>query len=86
VCDENGVRLGGCSLVTRDKDDHQTFYRLRSLGDLGGLLSAAYGATTDADRHHATLQRVAGLMSAGRLGLAQIAAIQMRLPDLPAVH
>lgn len=82
-CDLDGVFLGGdCPLVTPVAVTGAHSYQLRAEAEVRDVLLAGYGEAIDIGKCIGKLRRIADLMSANRLGLAQIMAIQMRLPEL----
>ena len=84
-CDEGDVFIGGdCALVAPTTDVMgRPVYRARSLVEINGILSAAYRRPIDfSDRMPALLQ-AADYMTAGDWVMAKIAAVQLRVPDLP---
>jgi hypothetical protein len=62
--------------------DGRTVYRARAIEDVNKALSARFGAEVDLSRYLANLERVAGLMTDGRWGLARIMILQIRWPEL----
>jgi hypothetical protein len=84
-CDEAGLSLAGnCELVgaTIDEAGCKT-YRARPLGEISALLFAGYGVGADASRLYPAFQRIASYLTRGELALAGIAALHLRIPDLP---
>jgi hypothetical protein len=82
-CDQAGVFFGGdCALVEALAVKGRTVYRVRAIGEINKALSVGFGAEVDLSRHLPTLERVADLMTEGCWGLAQITALQMRMPEL----
>ena len=82
-CDESGLYLGGeYPLVTCEQANGQRVYRPRPIEDISRALSIGYGVRVDFGRHEAMLERIASHLTKGDWGLAQIIALQMRLPDL----
>lgn len=84
-CDETGLFLGDdCPLVLPlgQKDA----YAAASLDDVRRGLSAAYGIQIDAEPLMPALSRVASFMSEERWGVAKVAALQLRLPDVADVE
>ena len=84
-CDEDGVFLAGdvpiVPLVRDGKGDRA--YRVRDLGEINFLLSAALGRRLDFSNRASQLHLIAGYMTEGKWVLAKIAALHLRAPDLP---
>lgn len=78
-CTEGGLFLGRTALVERDGEG----YVVRARADLERLLARAYGAGVAVDRVMPGFRAVAAALGERNLCLAQIAALQLRLPDLP---
>lgn len=78
-CTEEGLFLGRTPLIER----RGSTYAIRPQADLDRLLDQAYGGKPAAARVIAGLATVAAALAQGNLALAQIAAVHMRLPDLP---
>ena len=76
---ENGLVLGGTALIER-RDGR---FVVRERGEIGQLLSRAYGTNFAADRLMGGLATVAAALNANDQALARIAAVHLRLPDLP---
>jgi hypothetical protein len=74
-----GLLLGRTRLVER----RGSGYAARSQGDLERLLRRAYGEKVAVDRVAAGLAVVVAALEQNNLALAQIAALLLRLPDLP---
>jgi hypothetical protein len=84
ACDRGGVFLGGYALVATAKDARgRSGYEPRPLDEINAALSAAYGGTVDFSSRMSGLRLAARYLSEGKWALAQIAALQLRLPDLP---
>ena len=79
ACTEDGLFLGRTPLAER----RGGFHAVRPKGDLQRLLNHAYGAEIAVERLLPGLATVASALSRDNLCLAQIAAVQLRLPDLP---
>lgn len=75
---EDGLFLGRTALVERVGQG----YAVRAPADLERLLARAYGAGIVVDRVMPGFRVVAAALGERNLGLAQIAAAQLRLPDL----
>jgi hypothetical protein len=84
-CDEGGIFLGGdCALVAPSTDAMgRPVYRARSLVEINGILSATYRRPIDFSDRMPGLIRAADRMTAGDWVMAKIAAVQLRVPDLP---
>jgi hypothetical protein len=79
ACTENGLFLGRTPLVERLGG----VYALRPHGDLERLLARAYRVDISVNRLAPGLATVASALARNNLCLAQIAALHLRLPDLP---
>lgn len=83
-CDREGVFLGDYALVKSSHDRRgRRIYKTRDPAEINEALSAAYGGAVDFASRVPGLQLAARYLSEGRWALAQIAALQLRLPDLP---
>jgi len=78
-CTEEGLLLGRTALVERRGDS----YFARPQADIERLLKRAYRSDVPRDRVMAGLAVVASALGVKNLCLAQIAAVHLRLPDLP---
>jgi hypothetical protein len=78
-CTAQGLLLGRTTLV----EHRGGVYVARSQGDLERLLRRAYGEEIAVDRVASGLAVVAAALEENNLALAQIAALLLRLPDLP---
>src|SRR4051812_7466743 len=78
-CGKDGLFLGRTPLIER----RGGIYVVRPQADLGRLFGRAYGGEAAAARVMSGLATVAAALAQGNLALAQIAAVQLRLPDLP---
>jgi hypothetical protein len=78
-CTEEGLFLGRTALVER----HGERYAARSQTELERLLMRAYGGDVAADRVMPGIRVVAAALGERNLCLAQIAAVHLRMPDLP---
>lgn len=85
ACDENGVSLGGVDLA-RVRQDASGAVRceVRSPGELGRIMQAAYGSLADVAvlRLHRGLSRAAASLEAKDLARAGIEAVMLGLPEL----
>jgi hypothetical protein len=79
ACSEDGLCLGRTPLVERRGD----LFLVRAKRDLERLLSRVCGAEIDVERLTFGLTTVASALAAKNLAVAQIAAVHLRLPDLP---
>jgi len=79
ACTKDGLVLGGTPLVERRG---RRFF-VREKGEIEQLLRRAYRADLAADRLMPGLAVVASALNANDRGLACIAAVHLRLPDLP---
>jgi hypothetical protein len=83
ICDEGGLHFGGVlELIAPSEVNGRTIYSVRTLAELNKALSAAFDSTVDLSRHQPALERIARLMTDSEWGLAQVTALQMRLPEL----
>jgi hypothetical protein len=78
-CTEDGLFLGRTTLVERRGDG----YFVRPQADVERLLKCAYGSEVTRDQVIPGLAVVASALGEKNLCLAQIAAVHLRLPDLP---
>jgi hypothetical protein len=79
VCTEQGLMLGRTLLIER-RDGR---FVVREQSELECLLSLAYGREATAQRLMGGLATVASALNANDQGLARIAAVHLRIPDLP---
>jgi len=84
-CDEEGIFLAGdYALVTRITDaTGRRLYCARPTAEINVALSAAYGWPVDFSDRMAGLRLAARYLTAGEGALAKMAAVQLRIPDLP---
>lgn len=79
-CGEDGLFLGGTALIERQNNGR---YAVRPQDELERLLGRAYEAKIDVDELMPGLATIAKTLSKGDLCLARIAAVHLRLPDVP---
>ena len=79
ACTEQGLLLGRTPLIER-RDGR---FVVRECSELEHLFSHAYGRTVSAQRLMGGLAAVASALNAADQGLARIAAVHLRIPDLP---
>ncbi len=79
ACDEDGLVLGRTPLIER----RDRRFVVREPSDIHRLLSRAYRTEVDAGPLMGGLATVAAALNANDLLLARIAAVHLRLPDLP---
>src|SRR5690349_14464739 len=79
ACDEDGLTLGRTPLLER-RDGR---FVVREGVEIQRLLSRAYGTQADASSLIGGLTTVAAALNANDLLLARIAAVHLRIPDLP---
>jgi hypothetical protein len=79
ACTEQGLVLGRTPLMER-RDGR---FVVRERSELEHLLSLAYGRAVTAQRLMPGLTTVASALNANDQALARIAAVQLRIPDLP---
>ncbi len=77
-CGPEGLSLAGVPLLSRTA----TGFEARSVEDLEALTKAAYGQSLDTRRLRHGLQVSADALNRGDIGLAMIAAVHLRLPEL----
>lgn len=84
-CDEDGVSLAGeVPLVRRCSDRFGvTVYERRPVPEINFLFLNAYGPDVDLSDRIAPLYSIARHLSENKFALAKIAAVYLRLPDLP---
>jgi hypothetical protein len=78
-CCENGLFLAGTPLI----EWCGIHYHARPPGEVERLLSCAYSTEFKADHVVQGLARMASALATKNPCLAQVAAVQLRLPDLP---
>ena len=79
ACTEQGLVLGRTALIER----RDTGFVVREQGDLEHLLGCAYRTKVNVDRLMPRLATVATALNANDQGLARIAAVHLRISDLP---
>jgi hypothetical protein len=79
ACTDDGLVLGRTSLIEKRADR----FVVREKGEIERLLSRAYQTDSIANRLLARLEIVASALNADDQCLARIAAVHLRLPDLP---
>lgn len=79
ACDDKGLFLGRTPLLER-RDDR---FVVRNARDIQRLFSRAYGTEVDPASLLGGLTTVAAALNANDLLLARIAAVHLRIPDLP---
>jgi hypothetical protein len=79
VCTEQGLALGRTALIER-RDGR---FVVRERSEIEQLLSRAYQSNVVADRLMPGLVTVAAALNANDQALARIAAVHLRIPDLP---
>jgi hypothetical protein len=79
ACTEQGLRLGRTALIER-RDGR---FVVRERAELERLLSRAYRRALAVNRLMPGLATVASALNANDQGLARIAAVHLRIPDLP---
>ncbi len=84
-CDEEGLCLASYHrLVTAALDrEGRRFYRAQPLAEINVALSAGYGVTVNAAPLYPAITRIAEYMTRGEWTLATLAAVHLRLPELP---
>jgi hypothetical protein len=76
---EQALLLGGTALI----EQRDGLFVVRERGEIERLLSRAYGNNFSAERLIPGLTTVAAALNADDQGLARIAAVHLRLPELP---
>ena len=79
ACTEQGLLLGRTALIER-RDGR---FVVRQRGEIEQLLGRAYRSNVVVDRLMPGLATVAAALNANDQGLARIAAVHLRIPDLP---
>ena len=79
ACTEQGLLLGRTALIER-RDGR---FVVRQRGEIEQLLGRAYQSNVVVDRLMPGLATVAAALNANDQGLARIAAVHLRIPDLP---
>jgi hypothetical protein len=84
-CDEEGVFLAGQTpLVARTIDDKgRQVYSARHVSEINFALSAGYGVQVDFDSRMSLLRQIARHMTEGDWTAARIAALHLRMPEIP---
>src|SRR5262249_46243140 len=84
-CDEEGVIFcGRTSLVLRERDTTgKVTYRERHVSEINFALSAAYDAQFDFSSRMGLLRKIVDHLADGNLSAARIAALHLRIPELP---
>jgi hypothetical protein len=77
-CDADGVHLAGVPLLHKSERG----FVPRPVPELQSLADAAYGAGLDASAIHRGLKASASALNRGDIGIAMMAALHLRLPDL----
>ena len=81
ACTEQGLLLGRTPLIERRNGR----FAVRERSEIERLLSRAYRAELPLERLMAGLTIVASALNANDPGLARIAAVHLRIPDLPSL-
>ena len=79
ACTDQGLLLGRTPLIER----RDGCFVVRECSELEHLFSHAYGRAVSAQRLMGGLAAVASALNAADQGLARIAAVHLRIPDLP---
>lgn len=79
ACTDQGLLLGGTALIER----REGRFVVRESNEVERLLSRGYGTSFAAGRVMTALATVAAALNANDQGLARIAAVHLRIPDLP---
>lgn len=83
ACDENGSFLGPIPLVSLMRDGAEEAWRARPISELNPELSDLYGIPVDLASKAKGLATLARALNDRNVAKAQIAALQLHLPDLP---
>jgi hypothetical protein len=81
ACTEQGLLLGRTPLI----EHRNGRFAVRERSEIERLLSRAYRAELPLERLMAGLATVASALNANDPGLARIAAVHLRIPDLPSL-
>ena len=81
ACTEEGLLLGRTPLI----EHRNGRFAVRERSEIERLLSRAYRAELPLERLMAGLTTVASALNANDPGLARIAAVHLRIPDLPSL-
>jgi hypothetical protein len=85
-CDETGAFVGAQPIVVHVPNDHGCeSWRARPVAELNEALSRAYDLPVDMSPRVGALATIAAALNSGNLARAQVAALQLRLPNLPVV-
>jgi hypothetical protein len=79
TCTDNGLLLGRTPLIER----HDGRFVVRDRDEIKQLLKKAYGGEPRIDRLMSGLATVASALNADDVCLARIAAVHLKIPDLP---
>src|ERR1700691_2457937 len=79
ACTKDGLFLGRTPLIERQG----TRFAVRKRAEIERLLTRAYGTDLAVNRLLAGLATVTAALNANDPGLARIAAVHLRIPDLP---
>jgi hypothetical protein len=83
-CDRHGAFVGKIPLLERVQGQSgREVWQIRSIPQLNLALSAGYGLAVDFTGKLGGIATIAKALNAGNIALAQIATVQLRLPDLP---
>jgi hypothetical protein len=84
-CDSEGLLLAGnCRLIAAAlTPEGHMFYRSRPPEEINAVLSAGYGVAVDIADAYPRIERLAQHMSRGEWTRATVAALNLRLPELP---
>ena len=80
ACTDNGLLLGGTPLIER----RDAYFVVRNRDEIERLLRSAYQRAGAADRIMPGLSVVARALNANDQCLARIAAVHLKIPDLPS--
>ena len=82
ACTEQGLLLGRTPLI----EHRNGRFAVRERSEIEHLFSRAYRAELPLERLMAGLATVASALNANDPGLARIAAVHLRIPDLPSLN
>lgn len=82
-CDEHGAFLGTIPLLDRAAVERTEQWRSRSVAALNAAIGNAYGLPVDLAAKAGGIDAIARALNSDNVALAQIAALQLRLPPVP---
>jgi len=82
-CGAGGAFFGPVPLLTRSEDGGKEAWAPRPIAEINAELSEAFGLPIDMAAKAGGLAAIAGGLNRRDMAFAQIATVQLRLPDLP---